>query len=320
MAHSLRARLRRASYPCNAPKVDPQPMPELDGELWRDIYYASFDDLRLHVRYYPAVEDGARPVVCLPGLTRNARDFHYLASYLCRHPNRPRPVYCVDYRGRGGSEFDPSWENYTPFIELIDTLDFMTAQGLHQAAIIGTSRGGIIAMMMAALRPTAMGVVVLNDVGPVMETRGLTRIMGYVGRTPVPRSWENATILTREMHGRAFPALEAWQWEEMARAMFNESGGRPAPGYDRKLAHAFGNIDLSRPAADLWPQFIALGQFPALVIRGANSDLLSEQTVETMVERHPNLRTLTVPDQGHAPLLKEPETVEAIEKFLSAND
>jgi len=122
------------------------------------------------------------------------------------------------------------------------------------------------------------------------------------------------------MNERAFPALEDWQWEEMARANFNETNGRPAAGYDRRLARAFGRIDLSRPAPDLWPQFIALGQFPALVVRGANSDLLSVHTVEAMVERHPNLRTVIVPDQGHAPLLKEPETVEAIGMFLAAND
>jgi pimeloyl-ACP methyl ester carboxylesterase len=296
-------------------------MSELNGELWRDLYYASFDDLRLHVRLYPAEETKARPVVCLPGLTRNGRDFHYLASYLSHHPQRPRAVYCVDYRGRGGSQYDRHWRNYTPFIELIDTLDFMTLQDLHEAAIIGTSRGGIIAMMMAAVRPTAMGVVVLNDIGPVIETTGLARIMGYVGRTRVPRSWEDAAHLLREMNERAFPAIESWQWEEIARAVFNEGrNGKPAQSYDRKLARAFGVIDLGRKQPDLWAQFIALGQFPALVIRGANSDLLSAETVETMVERHPNLRTLTVPGQGHAPVLNEPETVEAIGSFLAAND
>ena len=164
----------------------------------------------------------ARPVICLPGLTRNGRDFHYLASYLSHHPQRPRSVYCVDYRGRGSSQYDRHWRNYTPFIELIDTLDFMTLQDLHEAAIIGTSRGGLIAMMMAAVRPTAMGVVVLNDIGPVIETTGLARIMGYVGRTRVPRSWEDAAHLLREMNERAFPAIESWQWEEIARAVFNE--------------------------------------------------------------------------------------------------
>jgi pimeloyl-ACP methyl ester carboxylesterase len=295
-------------------------MSELNGELWRDIYYASFDDLRLHVRQYPVAESTARPAVCLPGLTRNGRDFHYLASYLSHHPQRPRDVYCVDYRGRGGSDYDRDWRNYTPYVELIDTLDFMTLQDLHRAAIIGTSRGGILAMMMAALRPTAMGVVVLNDIGPVIETTGLARIMGYVGRTKVPRSWEDAALLLREMNERAFPAIESWQWEEIARAVFNERDGRPAQSYDRRLARALRAVDLGRPARDLWPQFIALGQFPALVIRGANSDLLSPKTLDAMVERHPNLRTLTVPGQGHAPVLNEPETVEAIGSFLAAND
>lgn len=295
-------------------------MSELNGELWRDIYYASFDDLRLHVRHYPVPEAKARPALCLPGLTRNARDFHYLASYLSHHPQRPRDVYCVDYRGRGGSDHDRDWRNYTPYIELIDTLDFMTLQGLHEAAIIGTSRGGIIAMMMAALRPTAMGVVVLNDIGPVMETRGLARIMGFVGRTKVPRSWDDAALLLREMNERAFPAIESWQWEEIARAVFNERDGRPAQSYDRRLARSIAAIDLSQRVPDLWPQFIALGQFPALVIRGANSDLLSAETVDAMVEQHPNLRTLTVPGQGHAPVLNEPVTAEAIGDFLAAND
>ncbi len=294
-------------------------MPELNGELWREIHYQSHDDLRLYARFYPAAEAGARPAVCLPGLTRNSRDFHYLASYLSNDPERPRDVYCVDYRGRGGSQYDRDWRNYTPFTEMLDTLDFMTTQDLHQAAIIGTSRGGLIAMMMAAIRPTAMGAVVLNDIGPVMETTGLARIMGYVGRTKVPRNWEDAAALLRELNERAFPALEAWQWEEMARSVFNEKNGRPAQGYDKRLARAFGAMDLSQPI-NLWPQFIALGQFPALVIRGANSDLLSAETVEEMVERHPNLRTLTVPHQGHAPLLNEPETVKTIGSFLAAND
>ncbi|HSA66478.1 MAG TPA: alpha/beta hydrolase [Methyloceanibacter sp.] len=293
-------------------------MSELNGELWQDLYYSSFDDLRLHVRHYPVADAKARPVVCLPGLTRNARDFHYLASYLSHHPQRPRAVYCVDYRGRGGSQYDRDWHNYRPFIELIDVLDFMTLQDLHEAAIIGTSRGGIIAMMMAAFRPTAMAVVVLNDIGPVMETKGLARIMGYVGRTKVPRSWEDAAHLLREMNERNFPAIESWQWEEIARAVFNEKNGRPAQSYDRKLARSFGT-NLRHPR-DLWPQFIALGQFPALVIRGSHSDLLSAETVDQMVERHPNLRTLTVQGQGHAPVLNEPDTVETIGTFLASND
>ena len=171
------------------------------------------------------------------------------------------------------SQYDRNWENYTPYIELLDTLDFMTIAGLHQAAIIGTSRGGIIAMLMAAIRPTNMAVVVLNDVGPIIEPRGLARIMGYVGRMPVPKTWEDAGMLLREMNDRAFPGIGLAQWEEIARDIFNERKGRPAQGYDKRLARAFGRIDLSRPPPDLWPQFEALAQFPVLVLRGANSDL-----------------------------------------------
>jgi len=121
---------------------------------WQDIYYASFDDLKLHARHYRVEEPKGRPVLCLPGLTRNAKDFHYLALALASHKQWPREVYAIDYRGRGLSQYDRHWENYTPYIELLDTLDFMTLAGLHLAAIIGTSRGGIIAMMMAAIRPT----------------------------------------------------------------------------------------------------------------------------------------------------------------------
>jgi pimeloyl-ACP methyl ester carboxylesterase len=288
--------------------------------LPRDISYASFDDLKLHVRHYPAPDEKARSIICLPGLTRNSRDFHKLATYLSTYAQKPRNVYCIDYRGRGRSQYDRNWRNYIPFIELIDVLDFLTAQGLHRVGIVGTSRGGIIAMMMAAVRPTAMGPVVLNDIGPVIETRGLARIMGYVGRMPVPKSWPDAVMILREMNERAFPEFTDTQWDEIAREVFDDRKGRPALAYDRRLARALGTIDLSRSVPDLWPQFIALGQLPVFVIRGANSDVLSADTLEAMMERHPNLRSMIVPEQGHAPVLKEPEVIEAIAAFFAVND
>jgi pimeloyl-ACP methyl ester carboxylesterase len=295
-------------------------MPEPAGELWQDLTYASFDDLRLYVRHYKAPAAKSRSVICLPGLTRNSRDFHTLATFLSRYAEKPRDVYCFDYRGRGRSQYDRHWRNYVPYIELLDTLDFLTINGLHKVGIVGTSRGGIVAMLMAALRPTAMGPVVLNDIGAVIETRGLARIINYVRRMPNPKSWPDAIMIVREINERAFPNLTDAQWEEMARAIFDERKGRPVRAFDRRLARAVGGIDLSRPVPDLWPQFIALGQVPALVIRGANSDVLSAETLEAMIERHPNLRTITVPDQGHAPLLKDQETVEGIASFFAAND
>ena len=295
-------------------------MPELNGEPWRDIYYESFDDLQLYARHYPAPDERFRSVICLPGLTRNIRDFHTLATYLSTHPEKPRNVYCLDYRGRGRSQHDPNWRNYVPYIELLDTLDFLTVQGLHRVGIVGTSRGGIIAMMMAALRPTAMGAVVLNDIGPVIETRGLARIVGYVGRMPVPKTWADAVQIMREINGRGFPHFTDSQWDQMARGVFEERRGRLVLAYDRKLGRAIGTVDLSRPVPDMWPQFVALGQVPAFVLRGENSDVLSAETLEAMVERHPNLRAMTVPEQGHAPVLQEQEPVEAIGAFFAVND
>jgi len=295
-------------------------MPEPAGELWQDITYRSFDDLRLYVRHYQAPSAKFRSVVCLPGLTRNSRDFHTLATYLSRYAEKPRDVYCFDYRGRGRSQYDRKWRNYVPYIELLDILDFLTINGLHKVGIVGTSRGGIIAMLMAALRPTAMGPVVLNDIGAVIETRGLARIINYVRRMPNPKSWPDAVMIVREINERTFPNLTDAEWEEIARAIFGERKGKPMRAYDRRLARAVGSIDLSRPIPDLWPQFIALGQVPVLAVRGVNSDVLSAETLQAMIERHPNLRTIAVPDQGHAPLLKDQETVEGIASFFAAND
>jgi pimeloyl-ACP methyl ester carboxylesterase len=295
-------------------------MPELDSKPWRDIFYESFDDLRLYARHYPAPDERFRSVICLPGLTRNSRDFHTLATYLSTHPEKPRNVYCLDYRGRGRSEYDSNWRNYDPYTELLDVLDFLTVRGLHRVGVVGTSRGGIIAMMMAAIRPTAMGAVVLNDIGPVIETRGLARIVSYVGRMPTPKTWADAVQIMREINGRGFPEFSDAQWDQMARGVFEEHKGRLILSYDRKLAKAIGTVDLSRPVPDLWPQFVALGQMPAFVLRGEHSDVLSADTLEEMVERHPNLRAMTVPEQGHAPVLQEREPVEAIGSFFAVND
>jgi pimeloyl-ACP methyl ester carboxylesterase len=165
-----------------------------------------------------------------------------------------------------------------------------------------------------------MGAVVLNDIGPVIETRGLARIVSYVGRMPVPRTWADAVQIMREINGRGFPDFTDTQWDQMARGVFEERRGRLVLSYDRKLGRAIGTVDLSRPVPDLWPQFVALGQVPAFVLRGEHSDVLSVETLEAMVERHPNLRAMTVPEQGHPPVLQEQEPVEAIGAFFAVND
>jgi pimeloyl-ACP methyl ester carboxylesterase len=285
---------------------------------WRDIYYTARDGLRLHARHYPARGSIRRPALCLAGLTRNARDFHDLATALSGSAARARDVFALDYRGRGLSEHDSDWRHYSPSTELNDVLDFMTLKGLNDAAIIGTSRGGLIAMMMAAARPTALGAVVLNDIGPVIEREGLARIVAYVGRIPLPPDWKSAALLIKDLNQRQFPAIPQWEWEEVARQWFNEENGKPASGYDLKLSRA---ISLPEgPLPELWPQFAGLARVPAMAIRGETSDILSVKTFEEMRVRHPRLTATTIPGQGHAPLLRDPASITSIADFLAETD
>jgi pimeloyl-ACP methyl ester carboxylesterase len=280
---------------------------------WTDVFFTAHDGLKLYARHYPAPGSRRRPLLCLAGLTRNSRDFHDLATALSQGAHA-RPVFALDYRGRGCSEHDPDWKNYAIPIEMLDVQDFITVFGLHRAAIVGTSRGGLIAMVLAAAQPTAIGAVVLNDIGPVIERAGLTRIAGYVGKTPPAATWQQATELVASMNRRAFPAVSDAQWEDVARQWFNEKDGRPAAGYDAKLGKSISVRD--GPAPELWPQFMALSHAPLLVIRGGTSDLLSQATVRQMCARHPNSTALTVSGQGHAPLLKDEPTIAAIARFL----
>jgi pimeloyl-ACP methyl ester carboxylesterase len=287
-------------------------------ENWADIYFTSRDGLRLYARHYAVPGSVRRPVVCLAGLTRYCRDFHALATALASADDQGRDVFAIDSRGRGRSQSDPDWKNYTVLNELNDVLDFMTMKGLDRAAIIGTSRGGLIAMLMAALRPNAMGAVVLNDIGPVIEREGLARIIAYVGRVPLPADWQQATELVTEMNRRQFTAVTPQQWEEFARAVFNDDNGLPAPAYDPGLAKATSVMD--GPMPELWPQFTALAHVPLLAIRGENSDILSEKTFAEMRVRHPRMTAVTVRGQGHAPLLMDAPTIDAIADFLARSD
>jgi pimeloyl-ACP methyl ester carboxylesterase len=286
---------------------------------WRDLFFSARDGLRLHARHYPAPGTTHRPVLCLAGLTRNARDFHELALFLsdAEHP-APRDVYALDYRGRGRSAHDRDWRNYTLQIELLDVIDFMTIAGLSRAAVVGTSRGGLIAMLMAAMRPTSLGAVVLNDIGPIIEREGLARIVAYTGRVPLPVSWPEATKLLHDMNRRHFPAIADEEWDAVARQWFDDVNGRPAHAYDQNLAKAVQAID--GPAPELWPQFEALAGLPVLAVRGEKSDILAERTLEEMRQRHPRLETFVVPGQGHAPLLRDRPSLQAISAFLVAHD
>ncbi len=285
---------------------------------WHDIFFTSRDGLRLYGRHYQAAPSQRRPVLCLPGLTRNARDFHALAVHLSSASKAPRDVFAIDYRGRGRSDWDADWRNYALEVELFDLMDFMTLAGLHDAAIIGSSRGGLLAMILGLYRPTSIGLAILNDIGPVVEREGMLRMVAYVGRVPLPSTWDEATELVRGMSQRQFPAVQAAQWGTIARQWYNDDNGRPSPGYDDKLGKAVSLLD--GPIPPLWSEFQSLSRVPTLVIRGERSDILTERTVDDMRARHPGLEAMVVAGQGHSPLLMDVATHTAIEGFLALHD
>jgi pimeloyl-ACP methyl ester carboxylesterase len=278
------------------------------------------DGLKLHVRCHGRRGAAALPVVCLPGLARTAGDFDVLAEALADDAARPRRVIALDYRGRGQSEYDRDPANYNFQVELADVLAVVAALDAAPAIYVGTSRGGILAMLLAAVRPTAIAGVVLNDIGPVIEPRGLMRIKGYVGKLPQPRTFEEGAEILRRLFDAQFPKLGPADWLVSAHRTFRLQNGALVPTYDVNLAKTLEGVDFEKPFPPLWPQFDALAHVPVMVIRGENSDILSPATVEAMRARRAALETIEVPDQGHTPLLAEAGVIVRIAAFAGQCD
>ena len=278
-------------------------------------FFTAKDGLRLHMKDWGAPSP-TLPVVCLPGLTRNAGDFDVLAARLCAM----RRVVALDYRGRGLSDRDPDWKHYDLFVENIDILTVLEAAGIEAAIFVGTSRGGLHTMLLTGTRPQLLRGVVLNDIGPVLEVEGLRRIQSYVGKLPTPTSWAGAVDVAKGIMGAHFTRLSEADWLAYARLTFEETEAGFAPRYDAAIMKAFAQMDLDKPIPALWPQFEALAPVPVLAIRGENSDLLSPGTLAEMARRHPNFDALTVPGQGHAPLLMDELTLSRIDAFLARID
>jgi pimeloyl-ACP methyl ester carboxylesterase len=281
----------------------------------RSIFLTASDGLKLHARCW-GPRSAEHSVVCLPGLARTAADFESLGAALTAS-GRGRRVIALDYRGRGLSDYDRNPDNYNFQVELADVQAALTALGALPAVFIGTSRGGILTMLMAALRPTAMTGAVLNDIGPVLEPKGLMRIKGYVGKLPEPRSFGEGAEILRRLFDAQFPKLTSEDWLASAHRTFKEANGRLVTTYDPALAKTMEGVDFEKPMPPLWKEFDALAHVPLMVIRGENSDLLTAETVDAMAQRHAGLERLVVADQGHAPLLAEPETIDRIAAFVS---
>jgi pimeloyl-ACP methyl ester carboxylesterase len=288
---------------------------EGEGTLWRPFWSTTNDGLKLHARDYGDRTWDALPVVCLPGLSRTAADFHELATHLSRDAAIRRRVLSLDYRGRGRSDYDTNHANYDIRIEAQDTLDVLTAAGVHAAVIVGTSRGGLISMALSAMRPALLRGVVLNDIGPVIEGQGLARIKAYVGKLPSPATLDEAVLVLKRVAGSQFTRLVEEEWRLFAERTYKESGGRLVPDYDSALMKGLAAIDIEKPLPDIWPYFNGLANVPMLAIRGENSDMLSQATLEAMAASRPDCATLVVVGQGHAPLLGDTPTMRRIEAF-----
>jgi pimeloyl-ACP methyl ester carboxylesterase len=281
---------------------------------YEDCSWTSADGLTLHYRDYAAPEGTiALPVLCLHGLTRNARDFALLAEHL----SATRRVIVPEMRGRGQSDYAPNSDTYSPVTYVADVEKLLAEQGITRFVVVGTSMGGLMTMLMAQGAPGRMAAVVMNDIGPEVDAAGLARISGYVGQGRSYPTWIHAARSLAEVHGAAFPDYDLDMWLDMAkRTMVVTQNGRISYDYDMAIAEPFAKPGNAAPP-NLWLAFEALRGVPMLLVRGALSDLRSPATVTQMQTRNPAMQVITVPRVGHAPTLDEPEVVAAIDALFA---
>ncbi len=267
--------------------------------------FETSDGLTLHY----TDEGTGLPILCLAGLTRTTADFDYVTPHLAA--NR---LIKLDYRGRGQSDFDPNWENYTLPVECRDVMELLAHLSLDKVAILGTSRGGLNAMGLAmGARDHLLGVA-LNDIGPFIEPKGLEFIMGYLGRNPTAKTHGAAAAIMPKVFPE-FDDVPDSRWMEEAVKHYVQTDTGLAITYDPNLRRAVEAAG-AQAAPDLWPFFDAMAGLPLACIRGANSNLLSAETLAEMQKRRPDMITAVVPGRGHIPFLDEPEAVAALQKWV----
>jgi len=278
---------------------------------YNDVYYDSHD---LRVKLYARDYGGeGMPVICMHGLSRNSADFEWIAAHLAPHYR----VIVPDQRGRGKSGWDSEPANYSPALYVQDMFKLMGELGIARSALIGTSMGGIMAMIMGMIAPQAVIGMVINDVGPELEVTGLARIKSYVGKSPPITSWADAAARAKQTNATAFPHYGDDDWLAFARRTYHEADGIPVSSYDPAISGAFDPDGPVVAPPDMWGIWEALKAIPVLGVRGGISDLLSEATFGRMLETHTGMRAVTVEGVGHAPMLDEPEAVAAIDAFLA---
>ena len=275
-----------------------------------DGWYQSDDGLRLYYRHFGQGATGL-PVVCLPGITRNSRDFADLAAQLAeRHP-----VITPDFRGRGFSAWDPDWTNYRPRTYVDDVRRLLDELAIDRAALVGTSLGGLVATAFTTEWPERVAGVVLNDIGPEIGEQGLARIKGYIGRATPVSSWDDAVRQAREIYELAWPGLNDADWHRLVRRSYRENdAGIPQLDMDPRIGDAAREVGTG--LNDPWSLFAAVGDTPLLLVQGASSDILTDEIVAKMQARKPDLQHVKVSNRGHTPLLDEADCLPVIEHFL----
>lgn len=274
-------------------------------------YYRSSDGLQLFYHDF-ATERTGTPVICLPGLTRNSRDFDDLAAHL----SATRRVLTPDLRGRGFSDHDPDWRNYHPGTYVKDVWTLLDLLEIEKVIVIGTSLGGMIAMAMAFQNASRLAGVVMNDIGPEVAPEGLARIQKYTGRLPPVSSWAEAREQTRQIYGPWLKDLSDAEWDKMAwRAYRADNDGVPVLDIDLEIGTAVRNV--GPQTGNPWDLFDALRLTPTLLLHGEMSDILSPAIIAKMRARKPDLKVADVPDRGHVPLLNEPVALSAIDEFIA---
>ncbi len=270
--------------------------------------FTTSDGIRLHF------EDtgSGQPVLCLAGLTRNSRDFLFVQPHL-----GDKRLIMMDYRGRGQSDYDPDFMNYNIFRESHDAIELLDHLDVPKAAILGTSRGGLIAMALAASHPERLTHVILNDVGPVIEPAGIAKIMDYVGKTPVSKTYDEAAKSLQSVMEPQFPGVPYERWRAQAEIQYAATSDGLSLRYDPALRTALLEQAATGAIPDMWMFFDALRDIPTGVLRGANSDVLGAETLTEMHNRHPGLISAEVPNRGHVPFLDEPESLDIIRRVLS---
>jgi pimeloyl-ACP methyl ester carboxylesterase len=279
---------------------------------YENRYWWSKDEVRLHYRDYPGPDDRP-PILCLPGLTRNARDYDDLARRL----SPGWRVIAVDLRGRGDSGYAKDPMSYVPPTYVQDIEGLLGELGISRYIAFGTSLGGIVSMLLAGTAHGSVAGVLLNDVGPEIMAEGLSRIRTYVGKSNTWPTWIHAARAVAEANADVYPAFKLEDWLAMAKRLYRlNSAGRVVLDYDMKVAEPF-RVPGNEAGPDMWRALAVLKDVPTLIVRGERSDILSATTAEKMLGTLDRGELVTIPGVGHAPTLSEPAAVAGIDRLLA---